>query len=198
MMANRVIGGWFDMRPEELLGLTVNDLPFLSDVQKARIGETDRELHAANRMIEYPEIPMTISGGREIVQRIFKMPLNSDSGEVIGLLSIAEDISERKRAEKALKESEALLQVVFDSYPDWLYVKDKEKRFLKVNQSMADFYGLSPEKIKNKVFHDFSFDWIKEKDLSNNSDNSYSNQGKRPTSLSTKCMIKTEKFIFTT
>ncbi|MCH8075674.1 MAG: PAS domain S-box protein [SAR324 cluster bacterium] len=178
MMANRVLGNWFEMRPEDMLGLTADDLPFLSDRQKARIRETDREMHAANRLIEYSEFPLTIAGGKEIIQRIIKMPLNSESGEVIGHLSIAEDITERKRAEKALKESEALLQVVFDSYPDWLYVKDKEKRFLKVNQSMADFYGLSPEKFKNKVFHDFSFDWIKEKDLSNNSDNSVLESGK--------------------
>ncbi len=52
------------------------------------------------------------------------------------------DITERKRVENAVKESESRLQSVLSSIDDWVYVFDKEGRFISCHPEPAkDIYG---------------------------------------------------------
>ncbi|MCK4663269.1 MAG: PAS domain S-box protein [Bacteroidales bacterium] len=52
---------------------------------------------------------------------------------------------ERKRAEEALRESESLLRQVINTSPNCIYVKDREGRYVLVNQRMADMHKTTPE-----------------------------------------------------
>jgi len=49
--------------------------------------------------------------------------------------------SEREQAERALRQSQSLLQAVVDASTALIYVKDVEGRFLLVNRSLAEFLG---------------------------------------------------------
>ncbi len=51
----------------------------------------------------------------------------------------------RKQAEQALLEGESLLRQVIDTSPYCTYVKDREGRYLLVNQRMADMHETTPE-----------------------------------------------------
>ncbi len=57
------------------------------------------------------------------------------------LLSVARDITERKKAEEALKQSEKNYRDLFNNATDAIYIQDKEGRFLDVNQGAVDMYG---------------------------------------------------------
>lgn len=61
--------------------------------------------------------------------------------QVIGTLL---DITQRKSAERKLRESRELLQTVFDSYPHWLFITDKESKYLMVNRTFAEDNRLEP------------------------------------------------------
>ena len=61
------------------------------------------------------------------------------------------DITARKRAEQELRASQRLLQAVFDSNPHGLFVRDKEGRFLMVNEVLANRYGLTPGEFEQPV-----------------------------------------------
>ncbi|GAB4280080.1 MAG: hypothetical protein Fur0025_07730 [Oscillatoriaceae cyanobacterium] len=64
------------------------------------------------------------------------------------------DITERKKAERALQESEAKLQAILDNAPAAVYLKDREGRFLLLNRYCMDIFGLQPEQWQGKTVTD--------------------------------------------
>src|SRR5262249_39405162 len=59
--------------------------------------------------------------------------------------------NEQMRAAKALQESNALLQSVFEGTGDALFIKDLEGRYVIVNQTFADLLDVTVEEVKGKV-----------------------------------------------
>lgn len=76
--------------------------------------------------------------------------LKDSNASVIGGVSVVHDISERKRAEAKLKESELRFRNLFEyaPYPMWVYDLDT-LRFLEVNQPAVIHYGYSREEFLN-------------------------------------------------
>jgi PAS domain S-box-containing protein len=72
------------------------------------------------------------------------------------LVCIVRDISQRKEAEYQLVESRRFLRQVIDTVPNFIFVKDREGRFVLVNQAVADAYGTSVEKLLGKTDADFN------------------------------------------
>lgn len=72
---------------------------------------------------------------------------------VIGTLL---DITERKRAEEALKESEAKLRKVIDLVPHFIFAKDIQGHFVLANKAVADAYGTTVEALTGKADADFN------------------------------------------
>ncbi|HET6449712.1 MAG TPA: PAS domain S-box protein [Spirochaetia bacterium] len=70
-----------------------------------------------------------------------------DMGAQKALLSNILDITERKRSQRALAESQALLQAVMDLVPHFIFAKDRESRHLFVNKACAAASGLLPEQM---------------------------------------------------
>jgi len=65
------------------------------------------------------------------------------------------DIAERKKAEQALRTSEAFLHTIIDEIPDPLVLKDHEGNFLLGNRAVARLYGTTPEAMIGKHDGDF-------------------------------------------
>ncbi len=65
------------------------------------------------------------------------------------------ELSERIKAEQALRESKTRLQTFVDVTPDLIYLKDRDLRYLLVNHAFADFWHLPPAGIVGKVDGDF-------------------------------------------
>ena len=68
-------------------------------------------------------------------------PLFDDNGEHIGCIHVAKDVTERKKAEEALRESEEKLRNVFIASPDAITVTDLSGNIVDCNQATLDLHG---------------------------------------------------------
>ena len=64
------------------------------------------------------------------------------------------DITDRKRAEEALRESEALFRTVVDYSPTNIHIKDVEGRYTLINKEAEKLFGVTDEEGRGKTSHD--------------------------------------------
>lgn len=72
------------------------------------------------------------------------------NGEITEIKGYVYDITERKLAEQALKESEELLQVITDNVQAYITIVNKNYEYIFVNQKAAEYFGKSKGDILNK------------------------------------------------
>jgi diguanylate cyclase (GGDEF)-like protein/PAS domain S-box-containing protein len=68
-----------------------------------------------------------------------------DSGKVLYYEGIVEDVTARKKAEEALRESEIKFRSLFEESRDAIYITTKDGRFIDANQSFLDLFGETRE-----------------------------------------------------
>jgi len=93
-------------------------------------------------------------GSVKDVEVKFSILLN-DTGEPYRILGVMRDISKRKAAEKALKDSEERLRTYLDSMQDLVFLKDEQSRFLMVNHAFEQFGGVKEQDIIGKTDADY-------------------------------------------
>jgi PAS domain S-box-containing protein len=74
----------------------------------------------------------------------------SEGGDVTALMVIAEDISERKLVENALRHSEERLRLITNLVPHGIFAKDSAGRHIFANPALAELAGMSVEEIMGK------------------------------------------------
>ncbi|WPB56028.1 EAL domain-containing protein [Xylophilus sp. GOD-11R] len=72
------------------------------------------------------------------------VPERGADGSVRGVMSIAIDDSERRRAEIALAQKQAELRGLFEAIPDLVFYRDAEGIYRACNRAFESFYGLRP------------------------------------------------------
>lgn len=70
----------------------------------------------------------TTKDGRTVLCRWYNTPLRDEDGRVLGVASLAEDITERALAERRLRESERRLRSIIDSLPVLVWALDEDLR----------------------------------------------------------------------
>jgi two-component system, chemotaxis family, CheB/CheR fusion protein len=135
---NRAYSDWFSRPPEEIRGRTMTEVlgkttyaRVRAEVQRALAGETvfyEREL-------VYPR-------GARFVQ-VQYIPQLADDGDVLGFYALIQDITERKQAENALRESENRFRVMADSAPVLIWRSGPDRLCNWVNRGWLEFTGCS-------------------------------------------------------
>ena len=77
--------------------------------------------------------------------------LHDTYGQIVSTIGVSRDITERKRAEQDLKQSQQTLRAIVDAVPATISVKDRDGRFTLVNPAQADFYGLTSQDMVGKT-----------------------------------------------
>jgi PAS domain S-box-containing protein len=83
-------------------------------------------------------------------------PLRDAAGVVRGTVGAAVDITDVRRADQALRDSEARLRQVIDLVPHFIFAKDEEGRFLLVNRAVAEAYGTTVDRLIGHTDADYA------------------------------------------
>ncbi|MFP6748506.1 MAG: PAS domain S-box protein, partial [Alphaproteobacteria bacterium] len=81
-------------------------------------------------------------------------PVFDDDGVFKGYRGTGSDITQQKRTESLLRESEQRLQAIMDHVPAALFLKDLEARYLLINRQFQDWFDVDPAKAIGKKAHD--------------------------------------------
>ncbi|HMQ51307.1 MAG TPA: PAS domain-containing protein, partial [Anaerolineae bacterium] len=79
-------------------------------------------------------------------------PITDSSGRLVEVLCIGNDISRRKRAEEALRETEARYRSIFENSVEGMFQTTPAGQYLRANAALARIYGYaSPEELIKTV-----------------------------------------------
>jgi PAS domain S-box-containing protein len=97
--------------------------------------------------VEYHENSILTSRGEERWIAWHNTPLKDAEGQVIGILSSGNDITERRRAEEALRLSEAKYRALVDNANDFIFSIGKKDEIIGINPAAAKFLGRTVEEV---------------------------------------------------
>jgi diguanylate cyclase (GGDEF)-like protein/PAS domain S-box-containing protein len=100
VIANRAVAADLGRKPDELIGKTDFDL-HAHDRARQFIADERQVLETGTPMIGIDEF-IVDNNGRQKWLSTSKLPLRNEAGEIIGLVGICRDVTERKRAEEQI------------------------------------------------------------------------------------------------
>lgn len=105
----------------------------------SRFGEEVRNVEMLMRSQKGTEIPVLVNAS----------PIRNAQGNIVAAVNTWLDITDRKRAEEMLRESEALYRAIASSIPNGgVFVVDKNLRYLIAEGAVVETFGLSREKLE--------------------------------------------------
>ncbi len=151
---------------EKLLSLSDKDL-YMKPVESLYPPEEWRKIRKENvrqkGMQHHLKTKILKKGKKSIDIDISISVLKNNQGSIIGSIGVFRDITEQKRMEYELESKHNLLQSLLDNLPDFIYFKDKDGKFIKVNKAKAKHCNTLPEKMVGKTDYDFFSKDIAEK-----------------------------------
>ena len=140
--------------PDELAGKT--DFDFYPETDARPKYEDEQEIIRTGRpIISKEELDKQKTGQIRWVSST-KMPWIDITGKIVGIIGISRDITERKRAEETLRESEERFSGAFEHAPIGMALVSPDGRWLKVNQAVCDLVGYSEAELLARTFQDIT------------------------------------------
>jgi|GEM_PF-1139763 len=146
---------------------TMNNVLGYSDSEIASMKPTDFfEKEAAERIsktilavvkegsADIEELIVT-KDGRQIPYEFTAALLRDYKGIPIGISGVGRDVTERKAAEVALKESEIRHRTLLEHLTQKIFLKDRNSVYVTCNKSYATDLKITPEEIRDRTDYDF-------------------------------------------
>jgi hypothetical protein len=144
LLINHSFETLFHLRREEVLGKT--DLDIFPTEQAESFRANDRRVLEQRLPVQFEEIALQDDGPHTYVSN--KFPLFDATGVPYAVCGISTDITQRKRAEEAVREAEEKYRSIFENVVDGIYQTTPEGRFLTANPALARMLGYAtPEEL---------------------------------------------------
>lgn len=142
IFANQMVCNRFAKSLKEIMGQT--DERFFDAESCRLLRVNDRRVIEEGECLEIVETGTFISSNEQRSFLSIKLPLRDLNGEIYGLCGISTDITERKRLEDMLHESNQHFERLLEISPTGVFETDAQGSYLFVNARWCDITGLSP------------------------------------------------------
>jgi len=134
----------FGYSASEMIGRSITVL-----IPPDRQGDEEKILARIRRgeRIEHFETVRVRKDGALIDVSVTVSPIKGSNGEVVGASKVARDITERKRAQEAIRKSEERYRTLFENAPDGIVIADRGSHFIDANPSMCRMLGYTREEL---------------------------------------------------
>ena len=130
--------------PEEIAGKT--DYDFYPKELAEKYRADDKWIMDSGQTKDIEE--QYLHQGRELTVHTVKTPVRDEDGNIIGILGIFWDITQRKKVEEALRESELLYRTLFETLPVGVGLNTLDGRVIDANRAMLQMTGRAEAEIR--------------------------------------------------
>ncbi len=143
---------------EDLLGMNWFD-HFVPERMREEVrGVFQNLIEGRHEPLERYENPVVTLTGKERLIAWHNTIVRDRNGKITGTLASGDDITERKKAEEALRRSEEQYRMIFESFHDVYYRSDKSGRITIISPSVYQQAGYHPDEVIGLPVIDFYAD----------------------------------------
>lgn len=142
--ANAITGMIFGFQPDQFIGQSM--LQFVHPDDQPDVMANMQALTAPPyRLTTRAQRSLTVNGIRWFQWEV--SAIRNDEGEIVEIQGVGWDVTDRKQAEDALRESEQRYHQILDSIADMVFVKQPGSRLIWGNKAFRDYYGMALEEL---------------------------------------------------
>ncbi len=161
LFVNRTAELWYARPAADIIGKTVTDI-FNADLYEKIWPRVEAAM--AGESVKFEERFTYPDGVTRDVELLF-LPDYAEDGHATGWITLTQDISERKAAEQALRDSEEQLRTITNNLPVVISRFDRDRRYEFINETAESWYGRPAREVIGKtiaeVFPPDSYEKIK-------------------------------------
>ncbi|GBG12846.1 uncharacterized protein NMK_0381 [Novimethylophilus kurashikiensis] len=153
LACNHAFERFFGVAEAEIVGKS--DYDYVPTELADFFRQKDKEAIDAGAVRINEEWVTLASDGSHILLETRKVPVQDAAGNVIGVLGIGRDITERKQSEEKLE----LLRLALDNVKETVMLVDESARLVYVNEHTCRTLGYTREELMNMSVPDFNLDY---------------------------------------
>ncbi len=128
-----------EMFPGEKEGEQVNRQEFYD--------KREKYIFENGKVLEMPEEEYTTLEGKKLLLHLIKAPVFDKDGKPAMVLTVAEDISQKKAQEQAIVDAKNFLQAVINNLPVSLSVKTYDGKYILWNKKSEEIFGVAAKEV---------------------------------------------------
>ncbi|MFB8792433.1 MAG: PAS domain-containing protein [Potamolinea sp.] len=147
VVANSTVLRWLSKPMEEVIGF--DDTALFEPKIARKIMEADQKIITTGESVTYEEMVPEKGIMRTLLST--KCPWRNAEGNILGVVGISRDISERKLTEEKIQETTFLYQQILDAIPDFILCKGSQSCIIYANKAFREYYGMTMEQLQGII-----------------------------------------------
>ncbi len=129
--------------PEELIGRSTFEIVTAEDMELQKYQFGRRRLGITEQF----DLAWTRKDGARLYTTVHASPIMDEAGNLVSVVRFVSDITGRKEAEEALRESEEKYRLIVDNAREGIWMIDEDRVTTFINRRMAEMLGRSSDEI---------------------------------------------------